>query len=91
MTALSIMEPPLRAALQTCVSALRKLAAYQLDPVLGQRMLYLGENKEKLGPQEQAELMALVAFTQKRTVEKLEAELALQRLAAVIPDLVEQP
>ena len=86
MSALSIVEPPLRTALRTCVSALRKMAAYQLEPALDQRMLYLGENKEKLSPEEHAELLALIEFTQKRTIEKLEAELALQRLAAVLPD-----
>jgi hypothetical protein len=91
MSILSIPDPPLRAALQTCVSALRKMATYQLAPALDQRLRYLGENKEKLGPDEQAELMALVELIQKRTVEKLEAELALQRLAAAIPDLGEQP
>jgi hypothetical protein len=65
------------------------MADYELEPALGQRMLYLGENKERLSPDEYAELMALSAFTQKRTLEKHEAALALQRLTAVIPRLCE--
>jgi hypothetical protein len=91
MTALATLEPPVRTALQTCVSALRKMAAYKLDPGLDKRMLYLGENKEKLSPEEQDELMALIGFAQQRTIEKLEAELALRRLAEVFPGLSGQP
>ncbi len=91
MTVLSILEPPLRRALQTCVSALHKMADYELEPSLGQRLIYLGENKEKLSPEEYTELQALSEFTQKRTLEKHEAALALERLAAAIPDLDDQP
>jgi hypothetical protein len=88
---MSTMERPLRAALDTCVSALRKIANYRLEPALDQRLRYLGENKERLDPEQHAELLALIEFTQKRTIEKLEAELALQRLMAALPDLGDQP
>jgi hypothetical protein len=57
-----------------------------MPPALDQRLRDLGERKEFLSPEEHAELLALVAFTQQRTLEKLEAELALRRLQAVVPD-----
>jgi hypothetical protein len=41
-----------------------------------------------LSPDEHAELLALVDFTQKRTVEKLEAQTALSRLRAALPGLL---
>ena len=47
----------------------------------------MGERKESLQPEEQAELLALAAFIQRHTIEKLEAELALQSLDAAFPDL----
>ena len=87
MANISVPEPQRSAALRTCRSALRRIADYDLDPALNQRLLDMGERKEFLQPDEQAELLALTAFTQQRTVEKLEAELALQRLNAVFPNL----
>lgn len=87
MATLSIPEPQLQAALKRCRTALRRVAGYVLDPALDQRMLELGENKEFLNPSEYKELMALIAFTQARTLDKLEAELALRQLEAVCPDL----
>jgi hypothetical protein len=76
--------------LQTCLEALRAVADYKLDPALDQRMLSLGERKESLGSEEHAELMALVTFTQQRTVEKLRAELALRQLLGSFPELRDQ-
>jgi hypothetical protein len=72
--------------LGSCVPTLRRLTSSQLDPVLDQRMLELGERKEYLTPTEHAELMALVGFAQQRTLEKLEAQLAIQRLETLFPD-----
>jgi hypothetical protein len=46
----------------------------------------LGERKEFLTPAEHAELMALASFAQRRTIEKLEAELALRQLDAILPE-----
>jgi hypothetical protein len=88
---LSIPESQLQAVLQRCHTALRRVAGYALDPALDQRMLELGENKEFLNPSEYKELMALVAFTQARTLDKLEAELALRQLEAVYPELASNP
>ncbi|MBA4063546.1 MAG: hypothetical protein C0501_07490 [Isosphaera sp.] len=63
------------------------MAGYALDPALDRRILDLGERKEFLTPAEHAELLAWVAFTQQRSLEKLEAERALRRLLAVCPEL----
>jgi hypothetical protein len=38
MSVQSILKPPLRTELETCVSALRKMAAYELEPELAQRL-----------------------------------------------------
>jgi hypothetical protein len=72
------LEPALRAARQ----ALRRMAGYTLEPALDTRLRDLGERKEFLSPHEHAELLALVSFTQQRTLEKLEAERALRQLDA---------
>jgi hypothetical protein len=65
------------------------VAEYRLDPAIDQRMLLLGERKEHLSTEEHAELMALVTLTQKRTIEKLQAELAVERLLDAFPELKE--
>jgi hypothetical protein len=82
MTTATDLEPALRTARQ----ALRRVASFRLNPALDERLRDLGERKDQLGPEERAELLALVAFTQERTQEKLEAELALRQLDAVAPD-----
>jgi hypothetical protein len=70
----------LQSAFRTCERALRRLADYRLDPALDQRLRDLGERKEWLSKAEHDELLALVAFTQQRTLEKLDAEAALREL-----------
>lgn len=85
MSAPTLTDPAWQSALATSASALRRLAEYALPPELDRRVLDLGERKEALSPDERAELIAWVAFTQTRSVEKLEAELALRRLASVYP------
>jgi hypothetical protein len=77
----------LRQAALTSAAALRRRAEYQLPAELDRRVLDLGERKDSLTPDERAELLAWVAFTQELSVEKAEAELALRRLAAAFPDL----
>lgn len=84
-------EPIRREALKTSAAALRRLATYTLPPELDKRVLELGERKETLTAQERAELLAWVAFTQERTVEKWQAELALRRLTEGFPELTESP
>jgi hypothetical protein len=85
------VDPKFQSALQASYRALRRVAGYVLDPVLDQRLRELGERKEFLSPSEHGELMALVGFTQQRSIEKLEAELALQHIEAACPDLATTP
>ena len=63
------------------------MAEYELEPSLGQRMHELGERKEFLEQSQHDELLALVEFSHKRTIEKLEAQTALDRLRVALPDL----
>jgi len=91
MSVTATAEPARRAAFATSASALRRVAAYQLPPALDRRLLDLSERKEALTPDERDELLAWVEFTQQRSVEKLEAEVALRRLADSFPELVARP
>lgn len=77
----------LQSAFRTCERALRRVADYRLEPALDQRLRDLGERKEGLSRAEHDELLALVAFTQQRTLEKLEAEVALQDLQTACAEL----
>jgi hypothetical protein len=76
-------------AMKACTAALRRMADYQLDPALDRRMLELGENKEFIDEKAHEELLALAALASQRSLEKLEAEAALQRLRQVCPDMEE--
>jgi hypothetical protein len=67
-------------------NALRRVAEYRLPLALDQQMLELSERKEHLSPEEHARLLALVDFSQERTIEKLNAELALRQLSELFPD-----
>jgi hypothetical protein len=49
----------------------------------------LGERKEFLNKKEYTELLALVAFTQQRSLENLEAQVALKRLHEVFTGLAD--
>jgi hypothetical protein len=81
----------LRAALEPTVAALQRLARCRMEPALARRMHELGERKEFLGKKEHAELLQLVAFWRQRTLEKLQARLALERLRRVVPKLRNNP
>ena len=81
--------PEFETALTCSVNALRKLAHYELEPGIQQRMLDLGERKEELNETEHEELLDLIKFSEHRTIERLEAEAALNKLGEVIPGLVE--
>lgn len=84
-------EPDWRSAVSRSVSAHRRVAAYTLPPALDAKLLDLSERKESLTPTEREELLALVSFTQARSLEKLEAELAVRRLTDAYPDLSALP
>ncbi len=88
MAAVSTADPQFQSAIQACVAALHKLADYELDPSLQRRLHELGERKEFLTATEQEELLALVDFVHKRTIEKLEAQTALTRLRTAIPGVL---
>jgi len=64
------------------------MAEYELDSSLRQRMHALGERKEFLSRMEHEELLALVDFAHQRTMEKLEAQVALDRLRTVLPGML---
>lgn len=83
-------EPRLESALELCAGALSRMAAYELDDAVNRRLRQLGERKEFLDDDEHAELMSLVDFTERRTREKLEAQLALTRLGEILPGLVQR-
>jgi hypothetical protein len=51
-------------------------------------MQELGERKEFLSQGEHKELLALIDFAHKRTIEKLEAQAALNRLRTVLPGVL---
>ncbi len=76
-------------ALASSAAALRRTAGYALPPELDRRLLDLGERKDALTPDERAELLAWVAFTQQRSLDRVGAELALRRLAAAFPELAD--
>jgi hypothetical protein len=84
-------EPDRQAALRSSAEALRRLANYILSPELDRRVLELGERKDTLTPNERAELLAWVAFTQQRSIDTAEAQAALRRLTAVFPELADRP
>jgi hypothetical protein len=90
MATISTEDPEFQSAIEACAAALGRMADYELNPTLNQRMHELGERKEYLSPEEHEELLALVDFTQKRTVEKLEAQTALSRLRAALPGLLSE-
>jgi hypothetical protein len=90
MTTVSTADPQFQSAIKACVVALKRMADYELNATFSQRMHELGERKEYLSPEEHEELLALVDFTQKRTMEKLEAQAALSRLRAALPDLLSE-
>jgi hypothetical protein len=81
----------LEEAVKQSAAALRRLAEYKLERPIQDRLTALSENKEFLTKLERRELKGLVDFWQRRTLEVLEARLALKRLADVFPDLVPDP
>jgi hypothetical protein len=78
-------------ALRTSTAALRRSANYSLPAELDRRMLDLGERKDSLSGSEAAELQAWVKFTQQRSLEKFEAQVALQRLESQFPETAAHP
>jgi hypothetical protein len=71
-----------------CAATLQRVANYRMPAAMDRRLLWLSENKESLTPPEREELLALVDFSEDRTVEKLDAKVLVQRLAEAWPQLV---
>jgi hypothetical protein len=88
--AMIAIEPARQDALRTSAATLRRTADNELPLELDQRILDLMERKESLAADEKAELMAWVGFTQQRSVDKLSAELALNRLMGAFPELASE-
>jgi hypothetical protein len=88
---LSTDEPRVQSAISSAVVALRRIAGYELDAALARQLQELSEQKEFLDQPRHDELMALVAFAQQRTIDKLEAQVALRRLHELMPDVVQHP
>jgi hypothetical protein len=88
MTTVSTEDPQFQSAIQACAVALQRLADYELDPSLHRWLRELGERKEFLSPAEHEELLALVGFAHQRTLEKLEARAALERLRTALPGVL---
>jgi hypothetical protein len=86
MATVPTADSPLKSAIEACISAPRRIADYELEPSLETRLLDLGERKEFLNQAEHDELMALVDFTRKRTIESLEAKRALDRVRNAFPE-----
>lgn len=77
----------LKRAVRTCAKTLRRLARYKFGRAFVKRLRELAEDKDSLTKAERAELSILVDFWQKRTNEKLDAQLALQYLCEVFPEV----
>jgi hypothetical protein len=73
--------------IQDCAATLQRVIAYKLPRPLDRRLLWLSENKESLTEAEREELLALIDFSEDRTIEKLQAKVILQRLAEAWPQL----
>jgi hypothetical protein len=76
--------------IQECAATLQSVANYRMPAAMDRRLLWLSENKEGLTQPEREELLALVDFSEDRTVEKLQAKVMLQRLAETWPQLFGQ-
>ncbi len=77
--------------IRDCAETLRLVASYRLPTAIDRRLLWLSENKEQLAEQQREELLDLVEFAEQRTVEKLQAQATLKRIAETWPELIPPP
>ncbi|MDR3637679.1 MAG: hypothetical protein P4L84_27985 [Isosphaeraceae bacterium] len=91
MATASNADPHIESTIVFCASTLGKMAGYALEPSLQRRLHDLCEREEFLGPEEHDERLALVDFTQRRTIESVEAKLALKRLRDSFPEATALP
>ena len=85
MVVASSSSQTLDAIIRECAATLQTIADYKLPVAMDRRLLWLSENKEVLNPSECDELLALIDFSEDRTVEKLRANIMLRRLAETCP------
>ncbi len=85
MTATVASNGSLFAALNSSRTALRRIADYTLEPAIAARMGELGQRTEFLTESEHQELLSLVEFTEHRTIEQLEAKVALAEIDRACP------
>ena len=74
--------------LRNCVQTLGEVASFRLPGALDRRLLWLSENKETITAGEREELLALIAFAEERTVEKLKARALLKQIGEHLPHLL---
>jgi hypothetical protein len=91
MASVPMADSPLYSAFEACASALSRIADYELEPSLQKRLQELEDRTEFLTQAEHHELLALVDFTRKRSIESLEARLALKRLRDAFPQAGDIP
>lgn len=85
MAPTSLADSRVQAALRHGIHALTRVANYSFPAALDRRLQELGENKENLDAADREELLALVTFTEERSLEKLQAQLALRELQPLLP------
>jgi hypothetical protein len=86
VTQITLADYHVQVALRHGVNALKRVANCALPAALERRLQELGENKDQLGAAEHEELLALVTFTHERTIEKLQAQLAMHELEPFLVD-----
>jgi hypothetical protein len=91
VSTVSTTDPAFLSMLHKCVDTLQRISAYELPPSLDRRLRTLGESEEFLNQAEHEELLALVDFARQRTLEKLEARAALEKVCALMPDVCDTP
>jgi hypothetical protein len=68
------------ALIQDCAGTLQRIASYHLPAALDRRLTWLSENKDTLTEAEREELLALIDFSEDRTIEKLQAKVICDAL-----------
>ena len=74
--------------IQDCAATLERVASYRLPAAMDRRLLLLSESQEGLTEAEREEMLALIDFSEDRTVEKLQAKVILNRLEEAWPGLI---
>lgn len=87
----TLTNSPVDSLIRECAETLQRMADYKLPIPLDRRLLWLSENKEQLTEAEREELVALVEFSEDRTVDRLQARVVIRRLHEAWPQLFGHP